>query len=136
MCFEMRNCWRVRVSFANEERVFPVRPDAYFTLQDPVRPEGANTLKFFLEADRSTESHDRIEAKIRGFVNYFAQTLHTRKYGDKEPFDVLVVAETDSRAKKVGAAMQSFIPAASKKSYFFASLQSLTLELLLPKQAA
>ena len=126
----------VRVNFANGMRVFHVRPDAYFTLKDTSRPEGANTLKFFLEADRSTESHERIEAKIRGFVNYFAQNLHTRKYGDKKPFDVLVVTETDSRAASLATAMPHFIPKASQKSYFFTSLQNLTLDLLLPKSAA
>ena len=32
----------------------PVRPDAFFALEDSERPTGANQMHFFLEADRST----------------------------------------------------------------------------------
>ena len=52
-----------------------------FTLKDTTRPEGSNKLKFFIEADRSTESHERIETKIRGFMHYFAEVLHQGQGG-------------------------------------------------------
>ena len=64
----------------------PGRPDAWFMLQDTSRPEGKNKLHFFLEADRSTMSHARMEAKVKGYVQYYQQGLHTRKYPGHEIF--------------------------------------------------
>jgi len=52
------------------EAPIPVRPDAYFVLKHAGRPEGKNIFHIFLEADRSTMSHERMAAKIAGYVAY------------------------------------------------------------------
>jgi len=47
------------------ETALPVRPDAYFILKHTGRPEGKNAFYFFLEADRSTMSHERMAGRSK-----------------------------------------------------------------------
>ena len=44
------------------------------------RAEGRNRFHVFLEADRSTMSHERMAAKIAGYVAYYEQERHRQKY--------------------------------------------------------
>src|SRR5207245_9461747 len=69
----------------------PVRPDAYFILQHQERPEGRNKFHFFLEADRSTMAHSRMAAKITGYLAYYEQGRHARKYPGMKAFLVSTV---------------------------------------------
>jgi len=114
----------------------PVRPDAFFTLRDAQRPEGKNTLYFFLEADRSTMSHTRIESKIKGYVHYFQQGLHIRKHPGMKVFQVLTVTETPQRAQSLTVAMNAIIPPPAQSRYHFIPFEHLSLESLLPRSIA
>jgi hypothetical protein len=115
----------------------PVRPDAYFVLKHAGRPEGKNIFHVFLEADRSTMSHERMAAKIAGYVAYYDQRLHTRKYPGMRSFLVATVTETRSRAQELRKGLHPLIPhAASRDAYLFTAFEDLTLATLLPKAAA
>jgi len=77
----------------------PIRPDAYLILKHSGRPEGKNTFHFFLEADRSTMSHQRMAAKIAGYVAYHEQQLYKAKYRGMKTFLVASVTQTRVRAE-------------------------------------
>src|ERR1019366_1348006 len=66
----------------------PVRPDAYFVLKQVGRPEGKNHVHVFSEADRSTMAHSRMAAKIAGYLAYYEQGFHARKYPAMQAFTV------------------------------------------------
>jgi hypothetical protein len=123
---------RVTLFEKGSEVTAPVRPDGFFALHDASRPEGKNTLHFFLEADRSTMSHARIEAKIRAYVNYFQQGLHREKYPGVKLFHVLILTQTAARAENLAASVSPVIPAGARHWYHFLPLDQLTLEALLP----
>jgi hypothetical protein len=115
----------------------PVRPDAYFVLKHTGRPEGKNTFHVFLEADRSTMSHERMAGKIAGYVAYHDQRLHARKYPGMHSFLVATVTETPSRADELRKDLHPLIPrSASRDAYLFIPFEQLTLEALLPKATA
>ena len=110
----------------------PVRPDAFFVLQDTSRPEGKNLLPVVLEADRSTESHDRMRTKIKGYVHYFHQDLAIKKWGFKF-FRVLTVTRTAARAHNLRNELQDLLPSQVRPHYLFAGMEALTLETLIPQ---
>jgi hypothetical protein len=115
----------------------PIRPDAYFVLKLAGRPEGKNKIHIFLEADRSTMSHERMAAKINGYLAYYDQRLHVRKYPGMRSFLVATVTETRSRAEELRKDLHPLIPrAAARDSYLFIAYEDLTLATLLPKAAA
>jgi hypothetical protein len=133
---EGRALWDTVPGRDGETRV-PVRPDAYFVLKDARRPEGNNKFHVFLEADRSTMSHERMAAKIEGYLAYHERRLHTKKYPGMRSFTVATVTETRSRAEELRKDLHSLIPhAASRDAYLFIPFESLTLASLLPKAAA
>lgn len=105
----------------------PVRPDAFFTLADPERPEGANRANFALEADRSTTTQTRFEEKIRAYWSYIEQGRHVQKYGVKG-FRVLTVTVTDARARNLCALAASTLPERGRKYFLFVSLDRLLSE--------
>jgi hypothetical protein len=110
----------------------PVRPDAFFALRNILQTTAKATQYFFLEADRSTMSHARIEAKIRAYVNYFQQGLHREKYPGMKLFQVLVLTQTAARAENLATAMRPAIPGGAQRWYHFLPLEKLSLEALLP----
>jgi hypothetical protein len=114
------------------EVALPVRPDAWFTLQHADRPEGRNRLHVFLEADRSTMSHARMAQKITGYVNWFQQGKHARKYPGMRSFQVATVTEGRSRAAALRTDLGRLISAGTRRAYPFVALEDLTLEVLLP----
>ncbi|HEY4360369.1 MAG TPA: replication-relaxation family protein [Bryobacteraceae bacterium] len=114
----------------------PIRPDAYFVLKHLERPEGRNQFHIFLEADRSTMSHERMASKIMGFLAYYEQGLHTRKYPGMLGFLVAMVTLTRSRADELRRDLQPMIPSAARSAYLFISFEDLSLDALLPKAIA
>lgn len=119
------------------ETATPVRPDAYFILKHTGRPEGKNTFYFFLEADRSTMSHERMAGKIEGYVRYHERRLHARKYPGMHSFIVATVTETRARADELQKDLHPLIPrSASRDAYLFIPFEQVTLATLLPKATA
>ena len=115
------------------EPAIPVRPDAYFVLQDTGRTEGKNQFHFFLEADRSTMNHARMAAKIAGYLAYYEQGRHTRKYPGMPTFVVATVTQTRSRADELRKDLHPLIPhPAWREAYRFLPFDDLTVALLLP----
>jgi hypothetical protein len=125
------------VAGSTGETALPVRPDAYFILKHAGRPEGKNTFHVFLEADRSTMSHERMAGKIAAYVRYHEQRLHARKYPGMHSFIVATVTETRARADELRKDLHPLIPrSASRDAYLFIPFESLKLTSLLPKAAA
>jgi hypothetical protein len=78
-----------------------------------------------------------MEAKIAGYVAYYEQRLHARKYPGMRSFLVATVTETRSRADELRRDLHPLIPrAASRDAYLFTAFEDLTLATLLPKAAA
>jgi len=96
----------------------PVRPDAFFTLEDSAGPEGPKRAHFFLEADRSTENHTRFEDKIRAYWHYIENGLHAKRYTIKG-VRVLTIALTEARAKNLCALAASVLPGTAHKYFLF-----------------
>ncbi len=125
------------VSAHKGEPAIPIRPDAYFVLEHTGRPKGKNNFHIFLEADRSTMSHERMAGKIAGYVAYYEQGLYARKYPGMLAFLVATVTETGRRAEELQKGLHPLIPrAASRDAYLFVPFKGLTLASLLPKAAA
>ena len=103
----------------------PIRPDAFFSLEDFQRGEGANRMHFALEADRSTTTQPRFADKIRAYWHYIEQGLHTRKFGVKG-FRILTVTLTDNRAKNLCALTASVVPEQARKYFLFVPVQRIT----------
>ncbi len=102
----------------------PVRPDAFFTLLDSRRPEGANRANYVLEADRSTTTQARFLEKIRAYWAYIEQGHHEKKFAIKG-FRVLTVTLTDARAKNLLALAVSELPERARKYFLFVPLSRL-----------
>jgi hypothetical protein len=105
----------------------PVRPDAFFTLEDSRRPPGENKAHYFLEADRSTENQSRFRDKIRAYFHYIEEGLHNKKFGIKH-FRVLTIATTEERAKNLAAMTRELLPEYGWKYFFFGSLKNFSIE--------
>jgi hypothetical protein len=56
----------------------PVKPDGFFGLQFPDRPDGKNRAFFFLEADRSTMTRERYVQKLVNYGRWYQGGGHTR----------------------------------------------------------
>jgi hypothetical protein len=105
----------------------PVRPDAFFTVEDSRRPAGANRANFFLEADRSTATQTRFRDKIRAYWHYLEQGLHTEKFQIKN-FRVLTLTLTPARARNLCALAAALLPERARKYYLFTSIEHFSLE--------
>jgi hypothetical protein len=113
---------RVEFPESGKKRRLPVRPDAFFTLEDTRRPTGKNQFHFFLEADRSTTTHERFQRKITAYWQYFQNGGHTEKLGIKT-FRVVTVTLTKERAANLCQATAEMIPKPARKFYLFTSLE-------------
>lgn len=116
--------------------IIPIRPDAAFVLRSIALPEGKNTAFFFLEADRSTMSHGRIESKMRGYFHYYQQRGYQRKFPELKVFQVLTVTETPARAASLASAMQDVIPQSVRRAYRFLPLVDVSAAAIFPTTAA
>src|SRR5712692_4156249 len=105
----------------------PVRPDGFFTLEDTTRPAGKNRVHFMLEADRSTTTHERFLRKVKAYWHYFAQRLHTKKYGIAT-FRVATFTLTHERALNLCVAADTVLPPHARKFYFFTSRPQFSLD--------
>jgi hypothetical protein len=111
----------------NGTHKLPIRPDAFFTIEDSRRPTGANRAHFFLEADRSTATQTRFGEKIRAYWHYLEQGLHSKKFGIKS-FRALTVTITHERAENLCTLASSLLPEAARKYHFFTSFKHFSLE--------
>ena len=119
-----------------DDPAVPVRPDAYFILKRADRPEGKNKFHIFLEADRSTMSHERMAAKIAGYLAYYEQEAYRKKYPGIRSFIVATVTQSRQRADELRKDLHPLIPhAASRDAYLFIPFEDLALTSLLPKAA-
>jgi len=111
------------------ERIkLPVRPDAFFTLEEATRPDGNTPAHFFVEVDRrTTTQHARFQRKITAYTNYYAQGLHTKKYGIKN-FRVLTIATSEARAHNLCETVSETIPRKLGKFYYFAPVSHFLTE--------
>ena len=117
-------------------RELPVRPDAWFTLRHTGRPEGRNKAHYFLEADRSTMAHSRMELKVKAYRAYHEQQRYALKYPGMETFWVATVTETRGRAKELQQDLHELLPTAkARRAYLFIPIEDLTLDALLPAPA-
>jgi len=120
-----------------DDLAIPVRPDAYFILKHAHLADGKNRFHIFLEADRSTMSHQRMATKVAGYVAYYEQEHHMLKYPGMRAFLVATVTRTRERAEELRKNLHPLIPhAASRGAYLFIPFEDLTLGALLPKAAA
>lgn len=118
-------------------RELPVRPDAWFTLRHTGRPEGRNKAHYFLEADRSTMAHSRMELKVKAYRAYHEQQRYALKYPGMETFWVATVTETRGRAKELQQDLHELLPTAkARRAYLFIPIEDLTLDALLPAPAS
>ena len=108
-----------------ERRKLPVRPDAFFTLEDSTNENGANQTHIFLEADRSTTNHKRFHDKLKAYDHYHQQGLHTKKHGINS-FRVLTITLTEARAENLCKAARDVLPNNIRKFYYFAPMESIT----------
>jgi hypothetical protein len=120
-----------------DDPAIPVRQDAYFILKHIERPEDKNRFHVFLEANRSTMSHQRMATKIVGYVAYYALERHMQKYPGMKAFLVGTVTQTRHHAEDLRKDLYPLIPhASSRDAYLFIRFEDLTLTSLLPKAAA
>jgi hypothetical protein len=98
----------------------PVRPDAFFTLEDNRRDEEWNRFSFFLEIDRSTMPHKSFKEKILAYWHYREQGLHAKKWRIKG-FRVLTVTLTDARARNLRDLAATILPERARKHFLFTS---------------
>jgi Replication-relaxation len=116
------------------EITLPVRPDLKLAFKDTTRPDGRNVNEFFLEADRSTMSGDRMEQKIRAYLAYYKQQRYAEKYPGMKMFQVLTVTETRSRAEYLANHLAPILPSGpGRRAYHFVSFEDLKLGALFPE---
>src|SRR5262249_13821679 len=118
---------------AGADVVIPIRPDAKYTLRDTRIPDGKNRYRYFLEADMGTMSHARMKQKGSGYINYFQQQKHTKKYPGMKSFRVVTVTETKGRAKELIETFRSMMEPAWLPWYPVIPFEELTLQALVPQ---
>lgn len=79
-----------------------VNPDAYFAITDDSKPEGKNTLHYFLEIERAKFGHYRngepqIIKKLSGYYNYFNSDKCEKEWANFRQFRVIVVQPSEHR---------------------------------------
>ena len=73
-------------------------------------------------------SHERMATKIAGYVAYYEQGHHARKYPGMRAFMVATVTQTRQRAEELRKDLHPLIPhAASRDAYLFIPFEDLTL---------
>jgi hypothetical protein len=112
-----------RQGFAN----LPLRPDAFFTIEDTRRDDGKNRFHFFLEIDRSTMPHTAFRQKLKAYRHYREQGLHARKLGIQS-FRVLTVTLTEARAHNLRDLARMMLPEGARKHFLFTSADNYSLE--------
>lgn len=83
-----------------------VSPDAMFALTDPAKPEGKNTLYYFLEIERAKIGHyikgePSITRKLAKYHEYYGTDLCQKEWLDFRQYRVIVVQRTAERMKNL-----------------------------------
>ncbi len=102
------------------ERAF-VLPDAFLILSDHTRTEGQQA--FFVEADRSTMKHSRLEQKFLFYAYLFLDRKHEQAFSIPS-FKVLTICKSAERASNLldlVADKDSPIPEPTKHLFYFTS---------------
>ena len=110
-----------------EQTTLPVRPDAYFILEDKERLPGKNRVSFFVEADRSTTTHRRFQNKLVAYWSYLTHALQKEKLGVPH-FRVATITLTAERAKGLCEAAREVLPSEAGKYFLFAPIGIASLE--------
>jgi hypothetical protein len=125
---EGRGLWN-SVSFMGSRGMvkLPFCPDAFFSLSDRRRP-GRQGGHFFLEADRSKETHPVFSDKLLAYWNYHDQRMQKEQF-DIETFRVLTVTLTQLRADNLchmtASLPPSVLPERARKYFLYTSLEAL-----------
>jgi hypothetical protein len=78
----------------------PHRPDAFFTLRFPGKPEGQQRSHFFYEADRGTENTTRFRMKLRAHYHFVVkQNRHRNAAGPYNVHAIRAVLTESTRAQ-------------------------------------
>ena len=99
----------------------PIAPDAFFCLEDE-----KYLRHFFLEADRSTMTIERVKNKFKGYWNWRVEKGHEAKLGISS-FRVLTICPSEQRAANLRAAAARASDAPSDL-FWFASAKSYDLQ--------
>jgi hypothetical protein len=83
-----------------------VSPDAMFSITDPAKPEGKNTLYYFLEMERAKIGHyidgePSIIRKLGKYYEYYGTDKCEKEWFDFRHFRVIVVQRTEERRKNL-----------------------------------
>jgi hypothetical protein len=100
----------------------PIAPDAFFTIE-------ANDCyrHFFLEADRSTMTLERMLNKFKGYWNWRAEEGHKQKLGIFS-FRVLTICPSDERAENLRRVAAEASGGNASDLFWFASEKSYNLK--------
>jgi hypothetical protein len=83
-----------------------VSPDSMFALTDPSKPEGKNTLYYFLEIERAKIGHywdgePSIIRKLGKYYTYYGTDACEKEWTDFRQFRGIVVQRTDERRENL-----------------------------------
>ena len=83
-----------------------ISPDAMFALTDPSKPEGKNTLYYFLEMERAKIGHyvngePSIMRKLGKYYEYYGTDKCEKEWLDFRQFRVIVIQRTDERRENL-----------------------------------
>ncbi len=116
--------WNNCVFIKGEKFVIGNNPDQVFGVVDKQRPEGRNTLYFFLEADRATETvrpttthldKATIYKKLVGYYHTHLQKVHHGVFGDwMRNFRVLWVIDSQGKARDGKTRLDNFLEVATE----------------------
>jgi hypothetical protein len=98
-----------------------VWPDAFFILEDNRTPARFRPTAFCYEAARQRQSR-RDRAKILGYLHYFQQGLHRKKYR-VDTFRLITETLTKKRAQNLAELAGELLPKPTRKFYIFTSLE-------------
>lgn len=79
-----------------------IAPDALFAITDPKKPEGKNTLYYFLEIERSKignikNGEPSIIRKLSKYYDYFNSDLCEKEWKSFRQFRVIIVQRTEAK---------------------------------------
>jgi hypothetical protein len=83
-----------------------VAPDAYFAILDPKKPEGKNTLHYFLETERAKignmkNGEPSILRKLGKYYDYYNTDACEKEWASFRQFRVIVVQRNEIRMKNL-----------------------------------
>ncbi len=116
--------WNNKILVKGEPVMIGNNPDQMFGVVDRTRPEGRNTLYFFLEADRASETvrpvtthlhKATIYKKLLGYYHTHVDKVHQGVFGDwMRNFRVLFVVDSTGRASDGKTRLENFIETAGQ----------------------